>query len=149
MHFVAPRTLLLLVTGSRLLLPVLISLGQSNPYTHNAVSCERCHNIPSKFGASPRTVQRMGISIEGRFFPSYEGGIHHRNGESAQSSASAKSITGDRVAVNLLGDGYIEAIDSRDIEQNAQQQLKANLGMAGMVVRAPVLEAADLRPKCR
>jgi CxxC motif-containing protein (DUF1111 family) len=93
------------------------------------------------------TVQRMGISIEGRFFSSYEGGIHHRNGESAQSSASAKSITGDRVAVNLLGDGYIEAIDSRDIEQNAQQQLKANLGMAGMVVRAPVLEASGSSTK--
>ncbi|MGA9389922.1 MAG: di-heme oxidoredictase family protein [Candidatus Sulfotelmatobacter sp.] len=86
------------------------------------------------------TVQRTGASNGGTFSPSSEGGIHHRNGESAQSSVSARLITGDRVAVNLLGDGYLEAIDSRDIEQNAQQQRKANLGVAGVVVSAPVLE---------
>lgn len=119
----------------------ILALGQIDPYPHNAVTCEHCHNTPSKFGASPMTVQRMGASLDGTFLPSSEGGIHHRNGESALSSASGKPIAGDRIAVNLLGDGYIEAIDSRDIEQNAQQQRDANLGVAGVVVSAPVLEA--------
>jgi CxxC motif-containing protein (DUF1111 family) len=86
------------------------------------------------------TVQRMGVSIGGAFSPSSEGGIHHRSGESAQSSVPAKLITGDRIALSLLGDGYIEAIDSHDIEQKAQQQRQAGLGIAGMTVNAPVLE---------
>ena len=86
------------------------------------------------------TVQWMGASFEGKFVPASEGGIHHRNGESGQSSPSAKQISGERVSLNLLGDGYIEAIDSRDIEQNTQQQRQANLVIAGAMVNAPVLE---------
>jgi hypothetical protein len=68
------------------------------------------------------TVQRIGASLEGTFSPSSEGGIHHRNGESELSSASAKPITGDRVSVNLMGDGYVEAIgrlSSQDRRQSA------------------------------
>jgi CxxC motif-containing protein (DUF1111 family) len=128
------------------LLPVLVlalslnMLCQADPYPHNAATCERCHNVPTKFGRSSMTVQRRGASIEGKFVPAPEGGIHHRNGESAQSSDSANQITGERVSINLLGDGYIEAIGSHDIEQNAQLQRRANRGIAGLVVRAPVLE---------
>jgi hypothetical protein len=68
------------------------------------------------------TVQRRGSFVDGKFIAASEGGIHHRNGESAQSSALARQITGERVSLSLLGDGYIEAIDGRDIEQNAQQK---------------------------
>jgi CxxC motif-containing protein (DUF1111 family) len=119
----------------------LSALGQSNLYPHNAVNCERCHNQPSQFGSSSMIVQRVGNWSSGKFTPASEGGIHHRLGESAQSSPSAKQIIGDRIALNLLGDGYVEAIDSRDIEQNAKQQLRGNLGIAGTVVNAPILEA--------
>jgi len=86
------------------------------------------------------TLQRTGMSQQGKFIPASEGGIHHRNGESAQSSPSEKQVIGNRVAVSLLGDGYVEAIDSHNIEQNAQQQRQANLGIAGAVVSALVLE---------
>jgi CxxC motif-containing protein (DUF1111 family) len=116
-------------------------LGQSDPYPHNAVTCERCHNQPSKFGSSSMTVQRVGNSSTGKFAPASEGGIHHRHGESAQSSDSGSRISGERVSLSLLGDGYIEAIDGKDIEQNAKQQIQRNLGTAGMVVSAPALEA--------
>jgi len=51
------------------------------------------------------------------------------------------------VAPTLLGDGYIEAIDSLDIERNAQRQRQAKLGIAGTVVNAPVLEAERSIPK--
>lgn len=88
----------------------------------------------------------MGVSLEGRFIPASEGGIHHRNGESAQSSASVKRISGERISLNLLGDGYVEAVDSRDIEQIAQQQRRANSGIAGAVTGAPVLEASGPHP---
>ena len=107
------------------------AVGQGDLYPHNAVNCERCHSMPTNFGATSTTVQREGISLEGKFIPAAEGGIHHRNGESAQSSVSARRITGERVSPNLLGDGYIEVIDTRDIEQNAQQQRQANFGIAG------------------
>jgi CxxC motif-containing protein (DUF1111 family) len=116
---------------------------QADPYPHNAVSCERCHNVPWKFGGGPMTVQRKGAALVGRFTPAPEGGIHHRTGESAQSSASADQIAGDRVSLSLLGDGYIEAIDDHDIERNVQQQRQANRGIPGAVVSAPVLETAS------
>ena len=88
------------------------------------------------------TVERVGNSPSGKFAPASEGGIHHRHGESSQSSSLARQVSGDRVSLNLLGDGYIEAIDGRDIEQNAEQQRQTNLGIAGLVVIAPVLEAS-------
>jgi CxxC motif-containing protein (DUF1111 family) len=117
------------------------ALGQDYSYPHNAVNCERCHGVPMKFGSSSMTTQRIGNLLNGRFFPAAEGGIHHRNGESAEGSSSANQITGERASLNLLGDGYVEAIDNRDIEQNAMQQRQANLGIAGIVVGSPVLEA--------
>jgi CxxC motif-containing protein (DUF1111 family) len=118
-----------------------LAFGQAQLNPYNAVACERCHNVPINFGSSSMTVQRIGHRSAGRFIPATEGGIHHRRGESAQNSAGANQISGDRVSLSLLGDGYIEAIDSRDIEQSAQQQREANLGIAGVVVSAPVLEA--------
>jgi hypothetical protein len=122
------------------------AVGQSQPYPHNAVNCERCHSVPIRFGGSSMTVQRMGTSFEGRFIPASEGGIHHRNGESTQSSPAANGVTGERVSLSLLGDGYVEAVDSRDIEQNAQQQSQANLGITGVIMSAPVLEASGSSP---
>src|ERR1700676_1154493 len=125
----------------------IFAAGQGEPYPHNAGSCERCHNTPLKFGGGSMTVERVGSSSAGQFTPASEGGIHHRHGESAKSSGSANQVSGERVSLNLLGDGYIEAIDSRDIEQNAKQQRLANLGIAGVVVSAPVLEASGSQPK--
>jgi len=92
------------------------------------------------------TIQRIGLLLDGKFIPASEGGIHHRQGESAQAT-SDKRISGERVSLSLLGDGYIEAIDSRDIEQNAQQQHQVNLRIAGVMVSAPVLEASESSTK--
>jgi len=122
-----------------LLLLAAESFGQSSPYPHNAVSCERCHSVPMEFGASAMTVQRIGVSSEGKFLPASEGGIHHRNGESIQSGCVENRITSQRIALNLLGDGFIEAIASRDIE-HVQQRQRSNIGIGGTLVLAPVLE---------
>ncbi len=127
-----------------------VGVSQADAYPHNAATCERCHNLPTRFGGSLMTVQRIGTSSEGMFVPASEGGIHHRNGESEQSAGSAKQIIGERVSLSLLGDGYIEAIASRDIEQNTQrQQRQASLGIAGAVVSAPALEAGASSSKMR
>lgn len=117
------------------------ALAQNDLYAHNAVTCERCHSEPAKFGTSSMTVQRIGNSSAGKFIPATEGGIHHRQGESVQSAASSRQLTGDRISLSLLGDGYVEAIDSRDIERNLQQQRQNNLGIAGTLVNAPIFEA--------
>jgi hypothetical protein len=89
------------------------------------------------------TVERLGAPVQGQILPAPEGGIHHRNGESAQNSVSANQIVGARVSLNPLGDGYIEAIDSHDIERNIEKQSQAKLGIGGAIVTAPVLEAAE------
>lgn len=88
------------------------------------------------------TVEREGTLVSGKFAPTLEGGIHHRNGESYQSPVSPNHLTGERVSPSLLGDGFVEAIDGHAIEQNAERQRLADMGIAGMIVRAPVLETA-------
>jgi CxxC motif-containing protein (DUF1111 family) len=121
--------------------------GQAGLYPHNAAACERCHDVPLLFGTSLMTVERMGLWLDGNFVPTSEGGIHHRNGESAQSSPSAKQLVGERISLSLLGDGYIEAIDGGAIERDVQQEREANLGISGIAARAPALEAGAMRPK--
>ncbi len=118
------RTGASLLYGDAVCIPLLVAamFGQAGAYPRNAVSCERCHNVPGKFGGGAMAVQKTGLSLGGKFIPASEGGIHHRQGESAQSSAPANQITGERVSLTLLGDGYVEAIDSRDIGQNAQKR---------------------------
>lgn len=90
------------------------------------------------------TVQRTGGIDQAVFRPAAEGGIHHSRGESAQNVTASNRLIGERVSLNLMGDGYIEAINSQDIEQNARQQRQSSQGMAGVMVRAPVLESAGL-----
>jgi CxxC motif-containing protein (DUF1111 family) len=118
--------------------------AQSGPYPHNAVSCNRCHNVATEFGGSSMTVRRVGTLLKGRFIPASEGGIHHRSGESARDSDLAKQIIGERVSLSLLGDGYVEGIDSRDIEKNSQRQGRGRMGISGVAVTAPVLEASGV-----
>jgi CxxC motif-containing protein (DUF1111 family) len=127
---------LLLVIGGQLM------ASQPESYPHNATSCEQCHALPSKFGSSPMTVLRVGSLTDGKFVPGPEGGVHQRQGRYAESGDPATyEITGQRISVSLLGDGYIEAIDPRDIEQNVAPQQRAKLGIAGALVHAPALES--------
>src|SRR5260370_14850812 len=50
-------------------------------------------------------------------------------------------MVGDRVNINLLGDGYIEALDGNDIRRNAEKQREEATGISGVVVTAPALES--------
>ncbi len=128
-----------------LLTPVQI-LSQADLYPHNAVTCYRCHNEPSEFGSSSMTVLRQGQLLHGTFILSAEGGIHHRNGERSPAFASGKEIRGERVSLTLLGDGYIEAIDGRDIVENSMRQRQEDDEVKGVTVNAPVLEANSSHP---
>jgi len=117
--------------------------AQTTNYPSNATSCDQCHSVPSNFGSSRLTVQRTGSFSEGRFIPGLEGGIRHRHGEFHQ--AREGEITGERVSISIFGDGYLEAIDDRDIVQIAEQQRAAKSGISGVAVFAPVLESNQAR----
>jgi CxxC motif-containing protein (DUF1111 family) len=130
-----------------LLIAPLSAAAGDRTYPHNAMSCEQCHALPSKFGSSPMTVLKVGSLVEGKFVPGPEGGVHHRQGRYAESAHPTRyEITGKRISISLLGDGYIEAIDPRDIEQNVVQQQRAKLGIGGIVVHAPALESVTAGP---
>ena len=78
-----------------LMFPLLMRAeGQVDPYPHNAATCERCHNIPSKFGGSTVTVLRDGNASGGKYVPAAEGGIHHRYGESGQNTPLTNELGG-------------------------------------------------------
>jgi CxxC motif-containing protein (DUF1111 family) len=113
--------------------------AQNASYPSNATSCDQCHSVPARFGSSRLTVQRVGTFSKGRFVPDPQGGIHHRNRERLPTAES--EITGERVSISLMGDGYIEAIDDRDIMKIAEQQRAVSLGISGVSVSAPVLES--------
>jgi hypothetical protein len=74
--------------------------------------------MPAAFGSSPLTVRRVGHLSDGKFIPDAEGGIEHRKGSVVVAIVSGE-LSGERVALSLLGDGYVEAIADRDIERNA------------------------------
>ncbi len=119
-----------------------IALRAQSSYPHNAASCEQCHSVPAKFGSSRITVQRNGAFDYGKFVPAAEGGIRHRVRETqAPLKEGSDPVASDRVALNLLGDGYIEAIDSNDIRRNLDKQGQENTAIRGSLVPARVLES--------
>jgi CxxC motif-containing protein (DUF1111 family) len=134
------RALSLLFVGS------LTSIVAQQPYPRNAVGCEQCHFVPFGFGSSQLTVERLGNSARGKFSPSPEGGIRHRTGELKKVIATDNQIIGDRVTISLLGDGYLEVINSIDVYRNAKTQNQADPTIRGVVVAAPVLESRSANP---
>jgi CxxC motif-containing protein (DUF1111 family) len=129
------------------LLSTCFGLGQATPYLSNASTCDQCHSMPTKFGSSPLTVQRVGSLSAGNFVPGPEGGIRHRIRDVPSSVRNAKQIAGERVALSLLGDGYIEALDDHDLHRNASEQRRSKSGIVGQLVAAPVLESRSSKPR--
>lgn len=131
------------ILSSLLLFPSSNLRSQAAPdfYPHNGTSCQQCHAIPIDFGSSPMTVFRVGSDENGKFVPGPESGILHRHRLYDNHQSEQYEVIGERVTISLLGDGYIEAIDPRDIEQNAVRQRRNHTGIFGIVVRAPVLES--------
>lgn len=115
-------------------------LAQQTTYPRNATSCDQCHSVPSKFGSSQLTVTRVLLLNAHGAIPGAEGGIHHRAG-GTDYATPGKKITGDRVTLNLLGDGFIEAIDEADILRNLDKERSSGLAINGLGARSPALEA--------
>jgi CxxC motif-containing protein (DUF1111 family) len=117
-----------------------VGAAQTRSYPSNATSCEECHSVPSNLGSSKLTVQRLGRWDDGKYIPAVEGGIVHRRGTSSQGTLET-GVVGERVTVNLLGDGFVEAISDDDLRRNAAEQRAGNAGIKGVLVESPLLES--------
>ena len=113
----------------------------SGPFLTNAASCEQCHMVPARFGGSHLTVQKVGTETSFGFVPSEEGGILHGHGRPFSILDYTDKITGERVSISLLGDGFVEAIDGEDLRRNAKLQRGLGLDIYGKLAMAPVLES--------
>ncbi len=131
---------------------------------YNGQSCRECHQDPTSGGASQVTELRVGHrGRDGRFhnpeipiargaevisgrslvndraicpsgaFPDSE--IHERVPDS-------EKIRTTRISLNLLGDGFVEAVADQTFADLAKEQCKRSHGkICGQVLRVPIVEA--------
>lgn len=113
---------------------------------YNAQSCVACHQAPITGGLSQVTELRAGHLPKKGVFVAAPGGsllndlaIDPLVQERLPDSENVRAL---RVSLNILGDGFIEAIDDDAIRAIASQQSTQTFGqIAGTVVVVPVAEA--------
>jgi CxxC motif-containing protein (DUF1111 family) len=133
---------------------------------YNAQSCRECHQHPTSGGASQITILHVGhLEPDGRFgnprIPIARGTevIYGRtlvndraicpnpdfpNTEIQQHVPATETIRAHRLAVNLLGDGFVEAVGDQTLIDLAQKQCAASQGeICGQVLHVPILEAPE------
>ena len=116
---------------------------------YNAQSCVACHGNPVTGGLSQVTELRSGHSKKDGSFEGAPGG-------SLLNDAAISSLIQERVpdsenirtlrtSLNILGDGFIEAIDDEAIRAIALQQPMITGGqIAGKLIEVPLAEAPGL-----
>ena len=107
----------------------------------NAASCAACHGNPVAGGISQVTELRAG-HFDGFRFIDHPGGSLI-NDQAIDATAQERVMAGNeirvqRTSLNILGDGYVEAIDSNTLSRIAASQ---PFGMRGQLISVPVLEA--------
>ena len=108
---------------------------------YNAASCAACHANPVTGGISQVTELRAG-HYDGNVFVDHPGGSLI-NDLAIDATAQERVMSGNevrtqRTSLNILGDGYVECIDSNTLQAIASRQ---PFGMRGQVIQVPVLEA--------
>jgi CxxC motif-containing protein (DUF1111 family) len=107
----------------------------------NAAGCGECHATPI-LGGSSQVAERRAGRWDGSRFQEHPGGslIQDRSTDARvqETVLSGNNVIALRSSLNVLGDGFIEAIDSNDIVDNASRQ---PVSMRGTVIEVPVLEA--------
>ncbi len=108
---------------------------------YNAQSCRECHQNPVSGATSQVTELRAG-SFDGHVFTNHPGGslIHDRAIDpSIQVRVlGSDNVTTFRTSLNILGDGFIEALP--DVAFTNMQASQPR-GMQGTIIKVPVLEA--------
>src|SRR5262245_47390485 len=108
---------------------------------YNAQSCAECHQNPVTGAISQITELRAG-HFDGVNFIDHPGGSLI-NDQAIDATAQERVLPGNevrtqRTSLNILGDGFVEAIDSNTLAAIAARQ---PLGMRGQLIQVPVLEA--------
>lgn len=124
---------------------------------YNDKSCANCHQNPVTGGISQITEFRAGHrDANGRFVPAtvvIDNGqttIANRSlindraicPQAQERKSGADTIATFRTSLNILGDGFVEAIDSNVLQQLAISQCNQTGGrICGQFIQVPVLEA--------
>src|SRR5262245_41187379 len=131
---------------------------------YNAQACRECHQNPVSGGASQITELRVGhLGADGRFrnprIPIARGRevitgrslVNDRaicpTGEFPDSEIQERVPVGEtirtfRLSLNLLGDGFVEAVADETLREIARRQCASRGGkIGGLVLRVPVVEA--------
>src|SRR5271157_53683 len=131
---------------------------------YSAQSCRECHQNPTSGGASQVTELRVGhLGPDGRFrnpnIPIARGAeiisgrslVNDRaicpNGDFPDTEIQERvplteTIRTTRLSLNLLGDGFVEAVADQTLVELARQQCAASHGkICGQVLYVPIVEA--------
>jgi len=131
---------------------------------YNAQSCRECHQNPTTGGASQVSELRVGhLGPGGRFenpnIPINRGAeiisgrtlVNDRaicpsgafpDTEIQERVPDSESIRTTRISLNLLGDGFVEALADQTLLDLARDQCKASHGkICGLVIHVPIVEA--------
>jgi CxxC motif-containing protein (DUF1111 family) len=111
----------------------------------NGVGCGECHSVPIIGGTSQSFERRAGRLVNGSF-------VEHPGGSLIQDRAldprvQEKVIVGNtiialRSSLSILGDGFVEAIDSNDLLNGSRNQAAA---VRGTFIQVPVAEVPGAR----
>jgi CxxC motif-containing protein (DUF1111 family) len=131
---------------------------------YNAQSCRECHQNPVSGGSSQVTVLRVGhLDAKGHFqnpeIPIAHGeqtvkgrslindrsicpNTNSPNTEIQERVPDSETIRATHMSLNLLGDGFVEAIPDQALLDISQQQCKRDKGrICGQALRVPIVEA--------
>jgi CxxC motif-containing protein (DUF1111 family) len=131
---------------------------------YNAQSCRECHQSPVSGAASQVTELRVGHQGPDGHFRNPEIPIAHGaevisgrslvndraicpnaafpNTEIQERVLQTETIRTFRISLNLLGDGFVEAVTDQTLINLAKQQCKSSHGkICGQVLQVPIVEA--------
>ncbi|MCA1593596.1 MAG: hypothetical protein LC754_13285 [Acidobacteria bacterium] len=114
---------------------------------YNAQSCAECHQNPVTGGISQITEFRAGHNdVNGNFVDQAGGSLINDRATNAsiqeRRTTNAENIFTFRTSLNVLGDGFVESINSNTLVSIANAQPGQSGGaIAGQVIQVPVLEA--------
>jgi hypothetical protein len=107
----------------------------------NAAGCGECHSTPV-LGGSSQVVERRAGRWNGRTFFEHPGGslIQDRalDARVQETVMPNHNVIALRASLSILGDGFVEAIDNEDLDDNRDRQPR---DMRGTLIMVPVLEA--------
>src|SRR5438132_10484322 len=131
---------------------------------YNAQSCRECHQSPTSGGASQVTELRVGhLGPNGHFvnpdIPIARGteiikgrtlvndraicpNAAYPDAEIQERVPGSESIRTTRLSLNLLGDGFVEAVSDQSLVALAREQCNSTHGkICGLVIHVPIVEA--------